>query len=111
MITGAQAIVNCLRREGIDHVEMPAGYRIGKIAIPPDLEEKTLHEINFRSKYRFQVLALVRTSEDGKSERFIADPQFRFRRGDSVVVIGTNEDFDRYQAELASHLEQQGRGL
>lgn len=84
-------------KEGIDYVEMPAGYRLGKIGVPEELENKTLGEVNFRSKYHFQVLALVRPSADGKSERFIAEPQFRLHKGDEMIVIGKEEDFDRYQ--------------
>jgi CIC family chloride channel protein len=84
-------------KEGIDYVEMPAGYRLGKIAVPEELENKTLGEVNFRTRYHFQVLALVRMSEDGKSERLIADPQLKLNRGDEMIVIGKEEDFIRFK--------------
>jgi chloride channel protein, CIC family len=84
-------------REGVDYVEMPAGYRLGKIGVPPELENKTLGEVNFRTHYNFQVLALVRSSADGKSERYMAEPHFRLKKGDEMIVIGKEEDFTRYE--------------
>ena len=84
-------------KEGIDYVEMPAGYRLGKIAVPEELENKTLGEVNFRTRYHFQVLALVRNSDDGKSQRLIADPQLKLNRGDEMIVIGKEEDFERFR--------------
>jgi CIC family chloride channel protein len=84
-------------REGVDYVEMPAGYRLGKIHVPPELENKTLGEVNFRTHYNFQVLALVRSSSDGKSERHMAEPHFRLKKGDEMIVIGKDEDFTRYE--------------
>ncbi len=84
-------------KEGIDYVEMPAGYRLGKIGVPEELENKTLGEVNFRTRYHFQVLALVRLSEDGKSQRFIADPQLKLNHGDEMIVIGKEEDFERFR--------------
>ena len=78
-------------------MEMPAGYRLGKIAVPEELENKTLGEVNFRTRYHFQVLALVRNSDDGKSQRLIADPQLKLNRGDEMIVIGKEEDFERFR--------------
>lgn len=82
--------------EGIDSVEMPAGYRIGRIMVPRGLENKTLGEVNFRSVYQFQVLAVVRTSPDGKSQRMIAEPHLRLHHGDEMIVIGKEDDFRRF---------------
>lgn len=84
-------------KEGIDYVEMPAGYKLGKIAVPEELENKTLGEVNFRTRYHFQVLALVRNADDGKSQRMIADPQLKLNRGDEMIVIGKEEDFERFR--------------
>lgn len=86
-------------KEGIDYVEMPAGYRIGRITVPRELEDKTLGEVNFRSVYRFQVLALVRSSPDGKSQRMIAEPHLRLSHGDEMIVIGKEEDFKRFEEQ------------
>jgi Trk K+ transport system NAD-binding subunit len=95
-ILATKFITRKKEKEGIDYVEMPAGYRLGKIAVPQELENKTLGEVNFRSRYHFQVLALVRQSGDGKSERLIAEPQLKLNRGDEMIVIGTEDDFERF---------------
>ena len=96
-ILATKFITRKKEKEGIDYVEMPAGYRLGKIAVPEELENKTLGEVNFRTKYHFQVLALLRQSGDGKSQRLIAEPQLRLNRGDEMIVIGTEDDFERFQ--------------
>ncbi len=86
-------------KEGIDYVEMPAGYRIGKVFIRPQLENRTLGEANFRTQYRLQVLELIRIV-DGKKERLIADAKLRLKKGDALIVIGSEEDMQNYQREM-----------
>lgn len=84
-------------QEGVDYVEIPLGYRIGRIDVSRDLENKTLAELNFRTRYGLQVLELLRPARDGNSERIIAEPQLQLKRGDSLIVIGTEDDFQKYQ--------------
>jgi hypothetical protein len=87
-------------REGIDYVEMPAGYRISKVPVPPGAAGKSLGEVNFRSRYRLQVVELVRTEEGGRSRRLIADPDLSLMPGDALIVIGTEEDLTNYQNQV-----------
>jgi chloride channel protein, CIC family len=86
-------------QEGVDYVEIPLGYRIGRISVSDDLENKTLQELNFRSRTGLQVLELLRPNATGKAERIIAEPQLRLKRGDSLIVIGTEEDLQKYHSE------------
>jgi Trk K+ transport system NAD-binding subunit len=81
---------------------MPAGYRIGRISVPADLENKTLGEVNLRSVYQFQVLALVRSSSDGRSQRLIAEPHLKLHHGDEMIVIGKEEDFKRFEEQKSA---------
>ena len=96
-ILTAKFITKKREKEGIDYVEMPAGYRIGRIAVPGELENKTLGEVNFRTHYHFQVLALVRPAMDGQNQRFIAEPHLRLNKGDEMIVIGKEEDFRKFE--------------
>jgi Trk K+ transport system NAD-binding subunit len=91
-------------QEGIDYVEMPTGYRIGKVPLKPELEGKTLSETNFRNRYGLQVLEVVRSSNEGKWVRLIAEPGFQLRKGDTLIVIGSEEDMQSYQKELTEKL-------
>ncbi len=83
--------------EGIDYVEMPTGYRIGKVVLKPELEEQTLRETDFRTKYGLQVLEVLRNSGDGKQVRYIAEPGLKLKKGDALIVIGSDEDMNRYR--------------
>ncbi len=92
-------------REGIDYVEMPAGYKIEKIPLTDQMKDKTLGELNFRTRYHLHVLEVLRQGEDGKSQRFLAAPGVRLKDGDSLIVIGTDEDFQTYHALITSKTE------
>jgi Trk K+ transport system NAD-binding subunit len=83
-------------KEGVDFVEMPPGYRLGKIIVTESLDNKTLSELQFHSRYRLQVLELIR-SEEGSNQRIMAEPSLKLRKGDALIVIGKEEDFDRFQ--------------
>jgi len=85
-------------KEGIDYVEMPVGYRIGKVPLRPELEGMTLSESKLRTSYGLQVLELVRPSGDGRTTRLIAEPGLRLKKGDALIVIGSDEDMKKYQA-------------
>ena len=94
----AKFVTRGKEQEGIDYVEMPAGYRLGKISVSADLVNKTIGEVNFRSRYKLQVLELLRPSDGGKNQRLIAEPGLKLQQGDSLIVIGTDEDFQNYHA-------------
>jgi CIC family chloride channel protein len=83
--------------EGIDYVEMPTGYRIGKVELKPELEGLTLGESKLRTKYGLQVLELLRPGGDGRPFRYIAQPDLKLKKGDSLIVIGSDEDMQNYQ--------------
>jgi CIC family chloride channel protein len=83
--------------EGIDYVEMPTGYRIGKVELKPELDGMTLSESKLRTKYGLQVLELLRPSGDGRPFRYIAQPDLKLKKGDSLIVIGSDEDMQNYQ--------------
>ena len=86
--------------EGIDYVEMPTGYRIGKVPLKPELEGQTLRETNFRTKFGLQVLEVLRNSGDGRPVRYIAEPGLKLNKGDALIVIGSEEDMRNYQKEV-----------
>lgn len=86
-------------KEGVDFMEMPPGYRLGKITVSNQMDNKTLAELQFQARYRLQVLECIRW-EDGKEKRMIAEPNFKLRKGDALIVIGTEEGFQRFQNEL-----------
>ena len=83
-------------KEGIDYVEMPTGYRIGKVSLRPELEGKTLSESNFRHRFGLQVLEVLRRSNEGRSVRFIAEPGLKLLKADVLIVIGSEDDMKNY---------------
>jgi Trk K+ transport system NAD-binding subunit len=84
-------------KEGIDYVEMPTGYRIGRVPVRPELEGKTLSESKLRTHYGLQVLEIVRPGRDGRSTRHIAEPGLQMNKGDALIVIGSDEDMQKFQ--------------
>jgi CBS domain-containing protein len=82
-------------KEGVDFMEMPPGYRLGRITVSDSMNNKTLAELHFHSRYRLQVLECIR-SEDGMKQRLMAEPDLKLKKGDALIVIGREENFQKY---------------
>lgn len=67
-----------------DYVEMTSDYSIFEIAILPEWVGKTLKQLNIRTKYQINIIAIK------KQEKLNPLPggEYTFQTGDHVVVIG-----------------------
>lgn len=80
------------RREILSYVELSERYGIVKIQVPASWENKTLRELDIRSKYQVNIVAIQ--SADGALQT-VPDPGYRFRPGDLVFTLGQNESNER----------------
>ncbi len=74
----------------IDHIELEEGYGIARIKCPGVLVEKSLKDVNLRTEYKVNVVAVKKA--DGRVEIPAAD--FRFSEGDILVVVGKDDDIE-----------------
>lgn len=81
-----------LTKPGIlDRFELDPDHSIVEILIPEEFAQKSLTEINLRSDYGLNVLAI------GNDDKFIINPKpdFILTKGLNMVVIGSNDDINR----------------
>jgi trk system potassium uptake protein TrkA len=81
-----------LTKPGIlDRFELDPDHSIVEVLIPQEFDGKTLAEIQLRSRYGLNVLAV------GNDDKFTINPhpQYSLTKGLSMVVIGSNKDINR----------------
>lgn len=74
----------------IDHIELEEGYGIVRIKCPGVLVEKSLKDVNLRTEYKVNVVAVKKA--DGRVEIPAAD--FRFSQDDILVIVGKDDDIE-----------------
>lgn len=86
------ALARSLTRPGLlDRFELDPNHSIVEVSIPPEFDGKTIVELELRSRYGLNLLAI------GEEDRFEINPSpvMRLREGSVMVVIGSNKDIDR----------------
>ena len=79
----------------IEHIDLSADSSIIELIAPGDFVGKTLRELDMRSKYGVNVIALKRKAKEGE-EKINVVPQANdvVEEGDILVVFGANEDIE-----------------
>lgn len=86
------ALARTLTKPGIlDRFELDSENSIVEIIVPDMFHGKTPSELQLRSRYGLNILAV---SHDGKFE-INPSPNKRLEKGSAMVVIGSNKDIDR----------------
>ena len=86
-------------------VELPEGFELRAVELPPHLENRTLAELAPRSGFGVHVVVVKRRDPlTGRVTTLMPEPQMRFRAGDNVVVIGTFEQIEQFVGALANSI-------
>lgn len=86
------ALARTLTRPGIlERFELDPDTSIVEMVVPHVFEEKTIVELELRSRYGVNLLAV---SQGGKLE-VTPSPSLRLRKGEMIVVIGANKSIDQ----------------
>jgi len=75
----------------LERFDLDPDNSIVELIVPDEFHDKTITEVQLRSRYGLNLLAV---SRDGKFE-INPDPRKRFERGSAMVVIGCNKDINR----------------
>lgn len=80
----------------LDYIELSKDYSIVEMNVPLCLDGKTLTEINIRTRFGCSIVALHR------STGIIVAPTAmdQVRTGDIMVIIGSNENIDKFENEV-----------
>lgn len=87
-------------------VELPEGYLLQSITVPPAYDGRTLGELALRSTYGVHALEVKRRDpQTGTTTVELATAQTRLAAGDQLIVIGSVVDIGRLMADLALALD------
>ncbi|MCY6482766.1 TrkA family potassium uptake protein [Clostridium aestuarii] len=93
---GVRVAHNLVSSNILDYIELSSDYSIAEIASPEDWNGRTLKELNMRSKYGINVMALKRNNEVNISPS--ADDTIQ--PGDVIVAIGGIEELNKLENEI-----------
>ncbi|RKZ34104.1 hypothetical protein DRQ19_01655 [bacterium] len=88
---GAVRLANSLTIPNLlDHIPLTEGYSVVEMTLPESFEGKSLLELEIRKKYNIEIIAIKREGE------VIVIPSALevMNKGDTLVVIGRNDDID-----------------
>ncbi len=74
----------------VDYIDLSEDYSIAEAAAPDRWAGKTIRQLDVRAKYGVNILA-VKTGGGGQIH-VSPGPDYMVRRGDTLVVIGANDD-------------------
>ncbi|WP_428911828.1 potassium channel family protein [Niallia sp. Krafla_26] len=76
----------------IDYIELSKEFSIAEVVATEKIHNKTLIELDIRSRFGCNIVAIQRGNEIVVS----LDPDKKILKGDVLVVIGRNEDINRF---------------
>jgi CIC family chloride channel protein len=85
------------------YVELPEGFELRAVELPPHYAGKTVAQLAPRSRYGVHVLAVKRRDAlTGCDIVRVPDPQMELLAGDRLVIIGTFENIASFMSALAT---------
>lgn len=88
---GVRIAHNLISSNVLDYIEFAPDYSIVEIITSPNMIGKTLAQLELRSKFGVNVMAIKR----GKNLNITPGANDRILEGDVLIVMGKNEDLDK----------------
>ena len=109
-----QRLARFVAREGDERrdvfVELPEGFEVRTLELPPHLDGRTLSELAPRSSYGVHILVIKRRDPvTGRSLTEMPEPGRRLAAGDDLVVIGKSDSLAQFMASLVAGVENDAR--
>lgn len=95
---GKRIAHNLVSSNLLDYIELAKDYRIEEVVAPPGMYGKTLRELNLRNRMGISVIVIKRAG----GEDLVVSPgaEASIREGDTLVVIGKNEDLNNLNKQI-----------
>ncbi|QGU94966.1 TrkA family potassium uptake protein [Clostridium bovifaecis] len=93
---GVRVAHNLVSSSILDYIELSPDYSIAEIASPAEWHGKTLKELNMRSQYGINVMALKRNNEVNVSP----SAEDVIEKGDIIVAIGGIEELNELENKI-----------
>lgn len=95
---GARVAHHLITESVVDFIELSPEYSLVEIEATPEMQGKTLGELNIRARFGCNVMALKSKCNDDINVSPKADDAIS--KGDLLVIIGSNEDISRLENSL-----------
>ena len=79
---------------------MMDGEILAEVEVPGEFVGKNLSELDLRHKYGIEVILIKQNfdSETKEAEKvFVPKPEYTFDYGDRLLIVGSEEDVDRFE--------------
>lgn len=93
---GVRVAHNLVSTNILDYIELSSNYSIAEIASPQEWHGKTLKQLNMRSKYGINVMAIKKNDE----VNILPSADGIVEQGDIVVAIGGIEELNELENEI-----------
>lgn len=93
---GVRIANNLISEKFVDYIEISEDYSIAEVAILREWAGKSLAELNMRSTYGMNVMAIRK----GEDIRITPGPNETLEEGDILVVIGSNTQIQKINNQL-----------
>lgn len=80
----------------LDHVKITESQSVIKMLVPEKFIGKDIAELNMRQKYNVTVLEVSRTEEGKETFETMPGPDFKFKTGDRMVIIGNKDSIQKF---------------
>ena len=77
----------------IDYIELTDDYSIVELGLPKAWEGRTIKEVNARSAYGVNIIAI----RNGQNVFLSPSATYKFNRGDVLVALGANDDVTNFK--------------
>ncbi len=96
--TARRVAAHILNPNLLDFVPLVGDYKVMGVKLPPGLEDRTLADIGFRSRFGVLVIAVQKATG---SLDMLPGPDYRLARGDVLTVVGREADLLKVQQAAA----------
>ncbi|MFB4164692.1 TrkA family potassium uptake protein [Alteribacillus sp. JSM 102045] len=90
---GVRIAHNVVSKNVLDYLELSDEYSIVELAAGPTIDGETIIDLDLRSKYGCNILAIKRNDDIHVSPR----PEKEIQEGDVLIVIGADKDINRLE--------------
>ena len=90
---GVRVAHNLVSSNILDYIELSPNYSIAEIISPKEWNNKTLKELDIRAAYGINMIAIKRNNDINISP----SASSVIKSGDVIVIIGTNEEFNKLE--------------
>jgi trk system potassium uptake protein TrkA len=81
----------------IDHISITDDQSLIKVVMPTLFFDKSIVDLNLRGKYGVTVMEVSRRIHDKDEVTTLPPPDFIFRAGDILVVIGEKDHIEKFR--------------